>query len=439
MYKIGFNSISDKAFYAAKNARVDARGKAQKVKTLAGKVKGLQGDVSSARLDLEFEDEPEDMMEYIDRVWRLEKEFVALAQHEQAREINHWVIAKVFRKMDLIEDVFIGQCISAIEEVKLRMKERGDRSDNDRRSIWSLQRKCYDLEARKKSRTLQKKEKTEIERESPEDEVGAGVRAVVFAEDLAIGRCRCGIEEVKLRMKCGDGSELDRKNIHSFKCRINDMEVRKKLRIFLNSALASQRQVINAETGVELDICELLDSVDSGCELYDLELKPIAQKTKEKTFFSRPGFAAACAAEVESHVKDRPKEESDIERPCDGLECEEKVCEYEYFLPAPLVMEAHFSALISGNRLDGTGIMQHPLRPMDRLDFEKLLRLETLQLRDFLSYDSEENFSLEEVDFNIILEYPLFHYVKEDVGGQCHDHDSEDEHDDGQLMGEQMR
>ena len=102
-------------------------------------------------------------------------------------------------------------------------------------------------------------------------------------------------------------------------------------------------------------------------------------------------------------------------------------------------MEAHFSILISGNRLDGTGIMQHPLRPMDRLDFEKLLRLETLQLRDFLSYDSEENFSLEEVDFNKILDYPLFHYVKEDAGGQCHDHDSEDEYDDGQLMGEQMR
>jgi hypothetical protein len=296
--------------HAAKNVRNDARGKAQKVKTLAGKVKELQDAISSARLDLEFVDEPEDMMDYIDRVWRLEKEFAALVQHEQAREINHWTIDEVFRKMNLIEDVFTGQCRSAIGEVELRMKKRGDRSDNDRGRIWSLQRRCYDLEARKKPRTLQKKEKTEIKREVPDDE-DAGVRAVALAGDIAIGRCRSGVEEVKLRMKRGNGSEHDQNNILSFQCRINDVGVRKKLRVFLNFAKALQRQVINAETGVELDTFELLDMVGSGCELCDLELKPLTQKTEEKTFISRPGFAAACAAEVESHVKDRPKE-SDI-------------------------------------------------------------------------------------------------------------------------------
>jgi hypothetical protein len=72
--------------------------------------------------------------ERIERVWCLEKQFTALIQHEQAPEINHWVIVEVFRKMNLIEDVFIRRCRNSIAEVKLRM-ERGDRPDNSRQGI----------------------------------------------------------------------------------------------------------------------------------------------------------------------------------------------------------------------------------------------------------------------------------------------------------------
>ena len=284
----------------------------------------MQDKISSARLDLEFEDDIEVIEECIERIWSLEKQFAALVQHEQAREIKHWVIAEVFRKMDLIEDVFIGRCYSSIEEVKLRMK-RGDRPDNVRRSIWTLQRKCYDLEARKISRTLPSDAKAMIGVES------VGVRAGVLAEDIVVDRCLRGIEEVKFRMKRGDISKL---NTLSFRQRIEDVETRKKLRAFLNLAKASQRQVVNAETGVVLDICELLECVDCRIELCDLKLKPQAQKMNEKAIISRPSYAAACAADVESHVKDRPLE-SDMSYLCEDPKAEEKVCENEYIFPPP--------------------------------------------------------------------------------------------------------
>jgi hypothetical protein len=152
---------------------------------------------------------------------------------------------------------------------------------------------------------------------------GAGVPAVVLAEDIAVDRYRRGIEEAKLRMRRGDGPKHGQQSFQSLQGAYNDVGARKKLRAFLNSAKASQRQVVNAETGVVLDIGELLECVDCGTELCGLKLKPHAQKMNVKATISRPSYAAACAADVESHVKDRPME-SDIARLCEDLKTEEK-------------------------------------------------------------------------------------------------------------------